>query len=342
MGIVIEENVLLSRYTTFRTGGLARYFVNVHTKEEIEEAFAFGTDKNIPVRILGGGSNVVIPDEGFSGLVVHSLLKGIAIEDKNTFSEVTLFSGEIWDDAVVYVLNKNLRGLENLSGIPGSVGGAVVQNIGAYGRELKDILLRVSVYDPLSRKFFNLSEEECEFGYRQSIFKKEKNKHLVVISVTVRVSDTLPLELSYRDLETYFTNNKKEEITPTRIREAVLLIRSQKLPNLKEYGSAGSFFKNPIISKNKAHELQKKFPALPRYPMGNEAVKVSAGYLIDIVAGAKNVSYGGASVYKDHALVLVTQGMSQSQDIFKCAEEITKRVFEKTNITLEREVEYFI
>jgi len=333
----IKENVPLSDYTTFHVGGPARFFCIVNEVSELKEACYFAKDGKLPIFVLGGGSNVLIADEGFSGLVIKNEIKGIDWIDQNEAVEVVSGAGENWDDLVRQSVEKGLFGFENLSGIPGSVGGAPVQNIGAYGAELSETLNWVEVFDSVTEKIKKLSNQECQFAYRDSIFKKEKGRSLIITKVSCRLLKKAGLKTSYKDVGAYFSETK-ETLTLEGLRRAVLKIRAGKFPDLKIFGTAGSFFKNPIISREDFDKLTTLYPDLSGYRLASGEVKVFLAWIIENICKMKGYREGDAGVSEKQAIVLLNYGKAKSEDIKKLAKKIIDCVREKTNIEVEMEV----
>ncbi|MDD5050836.1 MAG: UDP-N-acetylmuramate dehydrogenase [Candidatus Pacebacteria bacterium] len=334
----IEENISLKEHTTFKIGGKARYFCLVQNEKDLKEAVAFAKREKVPTLVLGGGSNVLISEKGFDGLVVKIELKGIEFEEARGGVLVHVGAGENWDSFVAETVRRGLFGLENLSGIPGTVGGAPVQNIGAYGAEVKDVFDSVEVFDPLTGGIFAMTKKECEFAYRDSIFKHEEGKHLIILRVTFFLKENGELNTSYKDVKKYLEEKKITEPTQEEVRNAVIEIRSKKFPDLKKFGTAGSFFKNPIIQREEFEKLLNDYPKLPSFPAGEGLVKIPAGYLFDVICGFKGVRHGDAGVFENQALVLVNWGKATAEEIKKLAEEMRAKVKEKTGIEIEFEV----
>ncbi len=334
----IKEQVPLAPYTTFHIGGPARFFVHAPSIEEIKEALSFAKERNIPVLILGGGSNVLIDDAGFDGLVIKIELSGVELQ-KNA-AEVLLVAGagENWDGVVARAVGEGLWGIENLSGIPGTMGAAPVQNIGAYGTELKDTLTWVEVLDTETKEIKKMSNAECAFGYRTSIFKKNPGR-FVVLRVALTLHAQGAANLAYRDLAEAFVGIPAPGLGD--IRAAVLAIRARKFPDLAHEGTAGSFFLNPTISIQKAAELAAQFPALPQYP-GELGVKISLAWLLDNALQLKGAAVAGARLFEKQPLVIVAQnppaGGCSSRDVVALAHKVKKEVKEKIGIEIELEV----
>jgi UDP-N-acetylmuramate dehydrogenase len=335
----MQENVKLAPYTTFRIGGESRYFFVVKNITELKSAIIFAKQKELPTFILGGGSNVLISDDGFRGVVIKIEFEGVTFEEKLEKIIVSAGAGVVWDDFVELLVSKNINGLENLSFIPGVVGASPVQNIGAYGDEVGNSIQSVEVFNSETLTVEHLTKAECDFSYRDSIFKKTEGRSLVVTKVTFSLSNNFKPNLSYKELENYFFG-KNKSIDAKLLREAVINIRTEKLPNIKDFGTAGSFFKNPIISSNSKDYLVDLYPKLPYWDCGGGNYKVSAAYIIDKICNAKSFSFKDACVWPKQALVIFNKGSASSKDVLNLAEKIEGKVFEKTGINLEREVQY--
>jgi UDP-N-acetylmuramate dehydrogenase len=328
--LLIEKNKNLKEFTTFRIGGPAQFFCSVTNESELVEAVQFAKTAGVDIFILGGGSNILVSDEGFKGLVIRMNIKGMEFSGER----VEVKAGENWDEFVAECVKRELYGVENLSFIPGTVGAAPVQNIGAYGSEAKDTIDTVRVYDREKGEFIVFSNFDCKFEYRDSLFKKSNGRYIIV-SVTFLLKKDGKINIEYRDLKDYFGDKNP---TLSEVRNAVIEIRKRKLPDVKEYGTAGSFFKNPIIKRGVADDLKAKYPELPIYPVNEEFVKVSLGWIIDKICNFKGVAKGDVGTYKNQALVLVNNGNASAQDIKNFAKEIEEIVFEKTKIKIEPEV----
>lgn len=345
--MTIAENISLTAHTTFKTGGPARFFCVVKSTDDVLEAVAFAKEKKVPFFIFGGGSNVLVSDEGFAGLVIKVEIGGI--EFKNT--SATVGAGENWDGFVEKCVEKGLYGAENLSFIPGTVGAAPVQNIGAYGAEVKDIIESVEVVDVLSGEVKLFSNAGCEFAYRDSVFKKKENVGRYIIT---RVNFILKKEgegkvnIEYKDIQEYFNvksgEQKKSPNLPTlaEVRDAIIAIRKKKLPDWNVVGTAGSFFKNPVICLEHYEGLKKNYPNLPFYAVpGNvEVVKVPLAWILDHVCGFRGVTRGPVGVYGNQALVIVNTGGGTTAEVKALAAEMAVTVKEKTGIDIEPEVQY--
>lgn len=333
----LRENISIAPFTTFKIGGRAKFFCTVKNVQELKDAVSFAKNKNIPFFILGGGSNILVNDNGYSGLVIKMDIKGIQYDGQN----VTAMAGEGWDTFVGETIDAGLYGLENLSSIPGTVGASPVQNIGAYGIEVGNKIVSVDVLDTSDMQLKTLDQKECEFGYRDSIFKKNKNRY-VIFGVRFALNKDPQINIEYKDLREYFAKNNfaTENITTKDVRNAVIAVRANKLPDWKVWGTAGSFFKNPIISKDHFDTLKKQYSDLPGYPEVDGGVKVSLAWILDNLCNVKGLCEGNACVYEKHALVLVSKAGANSSDVVTLARKLMNLVKEKTNIDIEAEVEW--
>ena len=333
--MIIKENMALAPMTTMRTGGSARYFVRAETTEDLSKAVFFAKEKSLPAFILGGGSNTLVPDEGFPGLVIKIEIKGITYEETAFGVRVISGAGEVWDGLVCSVIERGLFGLENLSLIPGTVGGATVQNIGAYGAEIRESILWVEAFDTIQGVVKTFLYDECAFGYRESLFKS--NKHLVVTRVAFDlVRDGKP-RIGYEDVKKYFMEKEIDLPTLVDTRTAVVFIRTAKMP-APPLGTAGSFFKNPVVSENRLENLKRQFPQIKSYSQGNNTVKLSAAWILDNIGGFRGARRGDAGVSEKQALILVNYGTATTENICTLAREMKNDIKEKINIDLEEEV----
>lgn len=331
----IEKDKSLKEMTTFKIGGNAQFFCVIKSEDDIIEACRFANENGLAIFVLGGGSNILVSDRGFGGLVMKIEMKGIDFDGET----VTVKAGEDWDAFVEKAVKNGLYGLENLSLIPGTVGAAPVQNIGAYGSEVKDTIAGVRFFDIEKMEFRDFSNDMCEFAYRSSFFKKSPNRYIIV-SVTFRLCANGNVNINYRDISEYFLIKGVTKPSLAEVREAVIHIRINKLPDVRVLGTAGSFFKNPIISHAQANDLKKRFPELPVYPYSDEDVKVSLAWILDHVCGFKGATRGNVGTYKNQALVLVNNGGATANEIKSFAHELARSVLEKTGIEVEAEIEY--
>lgn len=319
--------------TTFKIGGKIKYYKEVSNEVEVKNAVTFAKRENLPIFILGDGTDILASDSFFEGLVIKYTGQNITITNEGL---VTCDAGVNWDKLVEVCVEKDLQGIECLSGVPGTVGASPIQNIGAYGQELKDTFVSLTAYDIQNEKFIIFRNIDCDFGYRESIFKKKDywQKYLIC-SVTLKLNKNKKGDVNYESLKKYLTKNKP---TLKDIRNAVLEIRSQKFENPKVAGNAGSFFKNPIIDEVEKNKLAEKYPDIKIFKFGDK-FKVSAGWLIEN-SGWKGKQYKTASVSAKHALVLINKdGLGKARDFITLSDMIMKDVESKFGIKLEREVQ---
>lgn len=334
--IRFSENYALKQHNTFGIDVRAKYFFEFTEPDDLLLFFNSKQSlRNEKLWILGGGSNVLFLND-FDGLVIHPNIPGIQVvkEDRqNIWMEVG--AGEVWDEFVQYAVDYQLGGVENLSLIPGLVGAAPVQNIGAYGQEVGNVVVKVKGFDLNTMSKREYSAEQCEFGYRSSIFKYNLKNSFIITSVVFRLEKFPVYILNYGQVEE--KARAKGEINLSSIRESVIEIRQSKLPDVKELGNAGSFFKNPEVDFGQAEMLKNQFENIPVYPAKNGKAKLAAGWLIE-KAGWKGVREGEVGVHEKQALVLVNYGNATGQQIYDFSEKIKQSVFEKFEVELEREV----
>lgn len=326
----------LQKFNTLAVPALAQYFVSVKTDDELREALAFARTENLPLLLLGGGSNIVLHAD-FPGLVVQIKSQGREVVDENEeFVWLKVAAGENWHQLVVFSLDNALYGLENLSLIPGSVGAAPIQNIGAYGVEIKELVAELSALNIRSGLSVTFTNESCQFGYRDSIFKQSLKDQYVITSVTFRLRKQPHLNLTYPALRAALANTLEADITPQQVSAAVIDIRQTKLPDPAVIPNVGSFFKNPIISQQQFDALKAENPTIVSYPAAANQVKLAAGWLID-QAGWKGREVGGAAVHEQQALVLTNPRKSSGEAVLALADLIKQSVFEQFGVMLEME-----
>ena len=332
----IETNFSLKNYNTFNIDALASKFVAVHTVDELTDVLrTYRSDRKF---ILGGGSNMLLTQD-VDALVIHIDLKGKKIirEDDN-FALVEAQAGENWHEFVLFAIENNLGGLENMSLIPGNVGTTPVQNIGAYGTENKDTFVSCDAIELATGNTRTFLREECNFGYRDSIFKNEAKDKYVITSVVFQLTRrNHKINTSYGDITKELASHNIIEPTLKDVSNAVIAIRRSKLPDPKELGNSGSFFKNPIIPKSEFDKIQPNFPEMPHYTVSDTEVKVPAGWLIE-QAGFKGKRFGDAGIHKNQALVLVNYGNATGSEILAVAKDIQATVLQKFGIAIEAEV----
>lgn len=339
--MIIKEKELLKTHTTFQTGGPASFFIEARTENDIKEAAIFFKQKNLPVFVLGLGSNLLVSDNGFKGIIINILSEGIKSEVYNEDVLVIAEAGERWDSLVGYSVWEGLYGLENMSAIPGTVGGGVAGNIGAYGAEVKDRLLWVDALDMRSGNVKRFSNADCVFTYRNSFFKTEEGKNNIIIRAGFLLSKNGKANIAYKDLSDFFAG-KTSVPNLKEIRDAIISIRQSKLPDWTKVGTAGSFFKNPTVSEKEFSDLKTRFPEIPGRiedsSLSEKRVKLSLGWILDKICGLKGMSVGRVGTYGNQALVIVNEG-GTANEVLSFAGSIEKIVKEKTGITIEREVE---
>lgn len=335
--IKITENTTLKSLNTFGIKAFCKWFVEVNKMDDINELLKQDVFKNSEKLILGGGSNLLFT-KNFDGIVVKNNLKGISVvKEGNDHVLVKAAAGEVWHEFVTWSIGKNYAGLENLSLIPGCVGASPMQNIGAYGVEIKDVfeeLEAVSLEDGQLKVF---SKEACRFGYRESVFKHELKNKFIIVSVTYRLSKNAKLNTTYGAINSELQNMGIVDPTIKDVSNAVINIRSSKLPDPKIKGNAGSFFKNPEVKKETFSALKAIHPDLVAYALDNGNYKLAAGWLIE-KSGLKGYKMGHAAVHDKQALVLVNNGEASGDEIYSLSEYVLQTVFAKFGVKLEREV----
>lgn len=331
----LHENVPLAPLTTLKIGGTARYFIVAGTEAQLHDAIAFAEQESLNVFILGGGSNVLIADQGFNGLVVQIGLRGISRTADQSI--VTAGAGEDWDQFVSYCVENCLAGVECLSGIPGFVGGTPVQNVGAYGQEVSETIASVRCFDRRTKQFTSLSNADCRFEYRTSIFNSTERDHYIVAAVTYSLRKNGEPKVVYKDLIEHFAGRHP---ALAEVRNAVLEIRRAKSmvidaadPDSK---SAGSFFKNPVIEKDTLEKIRSIHENIPSFAFGDK-VKIPAAWLIENSGFGKGFSLGNAGISTKHTLALINRGGASSEDMLRLKAEIQKRVKEEFGIELQPE-----
>ena len=345
--MLLQENVALAPLTTLKLGGPARYFAEARTVAEVQEAAAFAKSRNLALFVLGGGSNLVVSDMGWQGLVLKVAIGVIERHSESTDDGKVLFesgAGESWDRFVSHAVRANCAGVECLSGIPGSVGGTPVQNVGAYGQEVAETIESVLVLDLKDGQVRELCREACGFGYRSSIFNKSERGRFIILRVTFALTPGGLPGIRYADLKRHFEGR---ETTPSlaETREAVRHIRALKgmliVPGDSDCQSAGSFFKNPIISEERHEDLKKRASArgltLPSYPALDTQKKVSAAWLVERSGFARGYGFGHVGISSKHALAIVNRGGATAAEVLALKEQIQQRVEEIWGVRLEPE-----
>lgn len=334
--IDIQHNIPLAPLTTLRVGGPARFFVQAQTESQVVQALEHARSVGIETFVLGGGSNVLISDRGFDGLVIQVALRGITTSGPL----VAATAGEDWDEFVAFCVGRNLAGVECLSGIPGYVGGTPVQNVGAYGQEVSETITSVRCFDRESNEIVELENSNCGFAYRTSIFNSTARERYVVLSVTFRLQEGGAPKLVYKDLREYFGDRAP---TVAETREAVLNIRRAKSmvidPEDPNSRSAGSFFKNPIVTVARLEEIKagSESMTIPTFPVADGGVKIPAAWLIEHSGFRKGYRRGNAGISTNHSLALVNLGGASAADLIALKEKIQDGVERKFGIILQPE-----
>ncbi len=336
----IQENYLLSSLTTFQIGGKADFFVEIRNQSDLVAALEFAHKKTIPIFVLGGGSNILISDEGYRGLVIRNKLSTLTIEDSG---EITVGAGEVWDEVVTAAVKKNLAGIECLSGIPGSAGGAVVQNIGAYGQTLSDVVTEVTAVSLESGEEKIFTPTDCKFEYRGSWFKKNPGKYIVT-KFKIHLNREAKPTITYPDVLKNFAGNPNP--TLSEVREVIVQIRASKgyviMADYESYKTAGSFFKNPVIEESQFEKLQPLFgdEGLNRFWKTPKGIKLAAAFLMQEAGFPKGYQEGEVGISPKHSLSIVNFGNATASEVKELAEKIKSVVFSKFGVELEEEVLY--
>lgn len=326
--MLIEEDYQLLNLNTLRIKCSARYFVRPSSVDELKEAVDFARSHNLSITVLGSGSNVLLPDTGIDGLVINLNFNNTYFEDDLMVAD----AGVDWDHFVKETISNGYCGLENLSYIPGTVGACPVQNIGAYGTEVKDFISWVEVFDIESKNVFKLENEQCEFGYRDSIFKK--NPNWIIICVAFKLSKNFKPNISYKDL-----SEKLEgvSLSAQKIRDEIIQIRKNKLPDWKKVGTAGSFFKNPTVSKEAYQDLLKKYPQIPGFEAKGK-VKIPLAWVLDKVLGLRGYGEGNVALHSSQPLALINLGHATSKEVISFSQNISNKIFDVIGVYPDVEV----
>lgn len=331
----IEKNTSLAPFNTFGLEVKAERYAEIHSLEDLKEILESG---EMPTLFLGGGSNVLLLDD-IHGLVLRNCMLGKKVEERQDYILVTVASGENWHELVLWAVENGYAGIENMSLIPGTVGAAPMQNIGAYGTEIKDVFVKLRALEIASGELREFRLEECAFGYRESIFKHGLKNKFIIVDVTLKLQKTAVVNTSYGAIKDTLKEMGVEKPTIQDVSKAVIHIRKSKLPDPAEIGNSGSFFKNPEIPKKDYEAIKLKYPEVPSYPVSDELVKVPAGWLIE-KAGWKGYTEGSIGVHAKQALVLVNYGGGKGRDIAALAIRIQEDIHQKFGISLSPEVNF--
>lgn len=336
--IDVQENVPLARYSTMRLGGKARYFVKVTMGGQMRDAVQWAKEHGVEWRVIGGGSNILFTDKGYNGLVILNEIKGVTFIKQKHGCMVQAGAGENWDNLVRLTCEKKLYGFAELSLIPGTVGATPVQNVGAYGREISELMHSLQALDTKKDEWVTLKPEDCGFAYRSSIFNGKQKGRYMIVSVTYLLPYKQLDTPMYASLAAYLKENNITDRDPLSLRGAVSVIRQNKLPDPDKIANTGSFFKNPIVDSVTAAPLLGQYPTAPHFHLPDGSIKLSAGWLID-EAGLKNYVGSGVRTYRKNALVIINENASSFAALAAFRDEIIKKVKEFSGITLEQEPE---
>jgi UDP-N-acetylmuramate dehydrogenase len=334
-----EQNTSLKPFHFFASEERCNFFTRIQTTKEVSDSIQWCNENKYPILFVGSGSNVLFT-QNFIGLIAKMEIMGIK-KLNETASNLILEvgAGENWHHFVSYCVQKGWGGLENLSLIPGTVGASPIQNIGAYGVEVQECIHRINAYDTFNNQWITLSNKDCAFGYRTSLFKQVPNRYIIT-HVEFILHKQPKLRTDYGAIRDVLHNKGIKNPSLENVAAAVIEIRTNKLPDPKKLGNAGSFFKNPVISKDQFEALEQNFPNMVAYPISNVEYKIAAGWLIE-AAGWKGVRKGNVGCYEKQALVIVSYGIVSGKEIFDFSEEIIHSVQEKFKVTLEREVNVY-
>jgi UDP-N-acetylmuramate dehydrogenase len=336
----LQENILLAPLTTIGIGGPARFFFRATTVDEIQEAMAWARHRACAVFVLGGGSNLLVSDDGFDGMVLHVDLRGVTVESQNAHVMVKVAAGESWDGFVARAVKSGWAGIECLSGIPGSTGATPIQNVGAYGQEVSETIARVEAFDRETGRVVWFTNEECRFGYRSSLFKNVERERYIVVSVTFRLLRGGAAAVRYPELQRYVQEHAIAPDDLPAVRGAVIAIRRRKGmvldPADPDTKSDGSFFMNPVISTAEYQEFARHAPEAPHFPSGAD-VKLSAAWLIEHAGFQKGYTHGGVGLSTKHTLAVVNRGNGTAAEVVGLVKMIQERVREKFGVEIHPE-----
>lgn len=328
------HTVSMKNYSALRIGGEAE-LCYVHSIRDSISALSYAKQSEKQIIPLGEGTNSYFGNSLSKYLFIKNEIHGISLNENADEVLLTIGAGEKWDDIVQFVVSKEYWGIENLSLIPGTVGAAPVQNIGAYGVELKDVFVSLSAYDTKNSNVVEITKEACDFGYRDSLFKKEKNRY-IILDITIKLSKISKSVLTYKPLDVLLG---KEGLTVSEVRELVIATRKAKLPDYREFPNTGSFFKNPIVTKKEGEKLRESYPVVPLLVFG-DAYKIPAAWLIEHVAEMKGVRNGDVGTWPNQPLVLVNYGEATCSQVEAFVSGIVEKIYSKTGVTIEKEVNF--
>lgn len=341
----LKENISLKDYSTMRLGGNARYLCEVQDYHDIARIVEWAADQSLPVIMIGGGSNIIWSDNGYPGVVIVNRIPGIEIQDQGEQQFMIIGAGESWDSVVEKSVQNGLSGIEELSLIPGTAGATPIQNVGAYGREISEVLVCVQAYDAVDKKMVVIPKSDCGFSYRSSRFKTSDKNRFFITSITLSLVKKRPSPPFYASVATYFEQNNVSinDVTVQHIRDAVIAIRKEKLPDPAIVANCGSFFHNPIIPLHKLEEIKQNYPGVMYWTVGDDEAKVSAGWLLEQL-GLKGYHEPntGIHVWDKQALVFVNEKAEKTAQLIAFRDAVIKAVDDKFNISLQQEPELII
>ena len=333
----IIENYPLLKLNTFGVDVKAKYFISINTVNELIDLTKTKVFKDLQLLILGGGSNILFTKD-FDGLIILNNIKGKEIIDQTQESIfLKIGAGENWHELVMYTVDNGWGGIENLSLIPGNTGTAPMQNIGAYGVEIKETFVELEALEISSGKIVKFNNSDCEFGYRESVFKNKMKNQYIILNITLELKKNPVLNINYGDVKAILESQNINNPSIKEVSNTIISIRQSKLPDPKIIGNSGSFFKNPIVSLNQLEFIKKKYPNVVNYKINENEFKIAAGWMIER-AGWKGKKFNNYGVHEKQALVLVNYGLANGMEIFNLSEEIILDIKDKFGITLEREV----
>ncbi|MCW1908430.1 MAG: UDP-N-acetylmuramate dehydrogenase [Candidatus Saccharibacteria bacterium] len=341
MALKIIENVSLTKYSTMRLGGFARFVANIKSRQDVVDAAAWAETRQLPLMMIGVGSNIVWGDKGYSGLIMINQIKGFKVfkeDDGNIY--LTVGAGEVWDEVVKKAVKKGLSGIEALSLIPGTAGATPVQNVGAYGQDMSQILVSVEAYDRKHNTFVIIPKVDCQFSYRDSRFKSADKGRFLITGLTLHLKATHMKPPFYDSLQTYLDIHQIKQYDPATIRKAVIAVRSSRLPDPKKIANNGSFFANPIVDIPVFRSVISRYPGIPHWPQADGRVKLSAAWMVEL-AGFKGFDdpETGMSVWPNQPLVLVNKKAKTTRQLIEFKQKIIVKVRYMFGVTLEQEPE---
>lgn len=332
--IDLQENVLLRDLTTFKIGlGRARYLTTITERQQVPELYQRAQELNLPVVILGEGSNSIAPDQDLGAIVALNRIKGI--EQLNE-TELRAGAGEFLDDLVAYATERGLCGIESLSGVPGSVGAAPIQNVGAYGQDISQVLIELEAFDTVTGEFVVLNSADCGFTYRESIFKQQAKGRYFITSVTVKLHHKQPQPPFYTSLQNYIEQHHLTDFSPAKLRQYILAVRGSKIPDYHQVPSAGSFFKNALITKSQLDDIEKNFGTVPFAEPIGDLIKIPTGWMID-QAGLRGRVFHGVKIDDNNALILLNDSAKTFADLAQAVAEIQQIIKDKFGVAIEQE-----